>query len=63
MSYAQDPDAPVITHVSVDHIFNKLKLIGSILPQTLVGYVIYFEDISGLWIPLIQLWELQILII
>ena len=52
VSYAQDPDAPVITFLSVDHSTQQVEINWVNSTPNVVGYVIYFEDISGLWIPL-----------
>ncbi len=52
VSYAQDPDAPVITFLSVDHSTQEVEINWVNSTPNVVGYVIYFEDISGLWIPL-----------
>ena len=52
VSYAQDPDAPLITYVSVDHLSQQVEINWVNSTPNVVGYVIYFEDISGLWIPL-----------
>ena len=49
---AQDPEAPVITHVSVDHLTQQVEINWLNSTPNVVGYIIYFEDISGLWIPL-----------
>ena len=51
-AFAQDPDAPVITHVSVDHTTQQVEINWLNSTSNVVGYIIYFEDISGLWIPL-----------
>jgi len=51
-SYAQDPDAPIITFLSVDHNTQQVEINWVNSTPNVVGYVIYFEDISGLWIPL-----------
>ena len=52
VSYAQDPDAPVITFLSVDHSTQQVEINWINSTPNVVSYVIYFEDISGLWIPL-----------
>ena len=52
VSYAQEPDAPVITFVSVEHSSQQVQINWVNSTPNVVGYVIYFEDISGLWIPL-----------
>jgi len=52
VSYAQDPDAPIITFLSVDHNTQQVEINWVNSTPNVVGYVIYFEDISGLWIPL-----------
>ena len=52
VSYAQDPDAPIITFLSVDHSTQQVEINWVNSTPNVVGYVIYFEDISGLWIPL-----------
>ena len=52
VSYAQDPDAPVITFLSVDHSTQEVEINWVNSTPNVVCYVIYFEDISGLWIPL-----------
>ena len=54
LSYSQDPDAPVITLVSVDHSTQEVEINWVNSTPNVVGYIIYFEDISGLWIPLIR---------
>ena len=51
-AFGQDPDAPVITHVSVDHTTQQVEINWLNSTSNVVGYIIYFEDISGLWIPL-----------
>lgn len=49
--YAQDPNAPLITHISVNQ--NQQVEINWINSSNQVqGYIIYFQDFSGLWIPL-----------
>ena len=52
LSYAQDPDAPIITFLSVDHSTQQVEINWVNSTPNVVSYVIYFEDISGLWIPL-----------
>ena len=52
VSYGQDPDAPLITFLSVDHVTQQVEINWVNSTPNVVGYVIYFEDISGLWIPL-----------
>ena len=52
VSYAQDPDPPVITFLSVNHITQQVEINWVNSTPNVIGYVIYFEDISGLWIPL-----------
>ncbi len=52
VSYAQDPIAPTITFLSVDHSTQQVEINWVNSTPNVVGYIIYFEDISGLWIPL-----------
>ena len=52
MSNAQDPNAPVITFLSVDHSTQQVEINWVNSTPNVVSYVIYFEDITGLWIPL-----------
>ena len=52
VSNAQDPDAPVITFLSVEHSTQQVEINWVNSTPNVVGYIIYFEDISGLWIPL-----------
>ena len=51
LSYSQDPDAPIITFLSVDHSTQQVEINWVNSTPNVVGYVIYFQDISGLWIP------------
>ena len=52
MAFSQDPDAPLITYVSVNHSTQQVDINWVNTTTDVVGYVIYFQDISGLWIPL-----------
>ena len=48
----QDPDPPTITHLSVDSLTQQVELYWYNNAPTAVGYIIYFQDAAGLWIPL-----------
>lgn len=50
--YAQDPNPPLITHVSVVEQNQQVEINWVNSSNQVVGYIIYFQDISGLWIPL-----------
>lgn len=52
VAFSQDPDAPLITYVSVNHSTQQVDINWVNTTTDVVGYVIYFQDISGLWIPL-----------
>lgn len=52
LAKAQDPDPPIITHVSIDSVSQQVKIYWYNNTPTVVGYIIYFQDASGLWIPL-----------
>ena len=45
VSYAQDPDPPVITFLSVDHSTQQVEINWVNSTPNVIGYVIYFEDI------------------
>lgn len=49
---AQDPDPPLITHISVTENNQQVEINWVNSANQVVGYIIYFQDISGLWIPL-----------
>ena len=49
---AQDPDPPLITHISVTENNQQVEINWINSANQVVGYIIYFQDISGLWIPL-----------
>lgn len=49
---AQDPDPPLITHISVNQSSQQVEINWINSVNQVVGYIIYFQDISGLWIPL-----------
>ena len=49
---AQDPNPPLITHVSVLEDNQQVEINWINSSNQVVGYIIYFQDISGLWIPL-----------
>ena len=48
----QDPDPPTITHLSVDSLTQQVEIYWYNNAPTAVGYIIYFQDAAGLWIPL-----------
>ena len=48
----QDPDPPTITHLSVDSLSQQVEIYWYNNAPEAVGYVIYFQDAAGLWIPL-----------
>ena len=48
----QDPDPPTITHLSVDSLSQQVKIYWYNNAPTAVGYIVYFLDDAGLWIPL-----------
>jgi hypothetical protein len=50
--FAQDPNPPLITRLSVDPVSEQVDIYWVNSSNQVVGYIIYFEDISGLWIPL-----------
>ena len=52
VAYSQDPNAPLITYLSVDHSTQQVEINWVNSTPNVVGYVIYFQDLSGLWIPL-----------
>ena len=52
VAFSQEPDAPLITYVSVNHGTQQVDINWVNTTLDVVGYVIYFQDISGLWIPL-----------
>ena len=58
-AYAQDPEAPVITHVSVDHLTQQVEINWLNSTPNVVGYIIFilkiFQDYGFLWI---RLWVL-----
>ena len=43
---------PLITRLSVDPVSEQVGIYWVNSSNQVVGYIIYFEDISGLWIPL-----------
>ena len=49
---AQDPDPPLITYLSVNPNSQQVEINWVNSSSQVVGYIIYFKDISGLWIPL-----------
>ena len=49
---AQEPDPPLITHISVNESSQQVEINWINSANQVVGYIIYFQDISGLWIPL-----------
>ena len=49
---AQDPDPPTITHLSVDSLSQQVRIHWYNNAPQAVGYIIYFQDAAGLWIPL-----------
>lgn len=49
---AQDPNPPLITRLSVNHLSEQVEIYWVNSSPQVVGYIVYFEDISGLWIPL-----------
>ena len=51
-AYSQDPDPPTITHVSIDSISQQVHLYWYNNAPQAIGYVVYVQNISGLWIPL-----------
>ncbi len=51
-AYSQDPDPPTITHVSIDSISQQVHLYWYNNAPQAIGYVVYVQDASGLWIPL-----------
>ena len=50
--FSQDPNPPLITHISVNHDIQQVEINWVNSSPNVIGYVVYFEDISGLWIPL-----------
>ena len=48
----QDPDPPTITHLSVDSLSQQVEIYWYNNAPAAAGYVIYFQDAAGLWIPL-----------
>ena len=52
LCFGQDPDAPLITYLSVNPNNQQVDIFWVNSSSQVVGYVIYFQDISGLWIPL-----------
>jgi gliding motility-associated-like protein len=50
--FSQDPFAPIITHVSINPTVQQVEINWVNSTNSVVGYIIYFQDISGLWIPL-----------
>ena len=49
---AQDPNPPLITRLSVNPVSQQVEIFWVNSSAQVAGYIIYFEDISGLWIPL-----------
>ena len=50
--FAQDPNPPLITRLSVNPVSEQVDIYWVNSSNQVIGYIIYFEDISGLWIPL-----------
>ena len=48
----QDPDPPTITHLSIDSLSQQVEIYWYNNSPAAIGYVIYFQDAAGLWIPL-----------
>ena len=51
---------PTITHISIDSISQQVQLYWYNNAPQAIGYVVYFQDASGLWIPLDTEWERKI---
>lgn len=50
--WAQNPDSPTITHLSLDSLTQQVHINwNNTSPQT-AGYIVYFQDPTGLWVPL-----------
>lgn len=52
LAKGQDPDPPTITHLSIDSLTQEVSIYWYNNAPTAVGYIIYFQDAAGLWIPL-----------
>lgn len=51
-AFAQSPESPFITHLSLDTASQEVHVYwNNVSPQT-SGYIVYFQDETGLWIPL-----------
>ena len=52
VAQGQDPDPPTITHLSVDSLSQQVEIHWYNNAPQAVGYIIYFQDAAGLWVPL-----------
>ncbi len=50
--WAQSPDSPTITHLSLDSLTQQVHIYWNNTSVQTVGYIVYFQDPTGLWVPL-----------